>query len=63
MGEINRIGVVGGGLMGSGIAEVCAKAGLDVLVSEVDTAAAEAPAPAAPACRREPRRYGARRRG
>ena len=42
MGEINRIGVVGAGLMGSGIAEVCAKAGLDVLVSEVNTAAAEA---------------------
>lgn len=30
-----RIGVVGAGLMGSGIAEVSAKAGLDVLVSEV----------------------------
>jgi 3-hydroxybutyryl-CoA dehydrogenase len=31
-----RIGVVGAGLMGSGIAEVSAKAGLDVLVSEVN---------------------------
>ena len=34
--EITRVGVVGCGLMGSGIAEVCAKAGLDVLVREVD---------------------------
>ena len=34
--EVERIGVVGGGLMGSGIAEVCATAGLDVLVREVD---------------------------
>ena len=37
MSEIERIGVVGGGLMGSGIAEVCAFAGRDVLVREVDT--------------------------
>jgi 3-hydroxybutyryl-CoA dehydrogenase len=29
-----RIGVVGGGLMGSGIAEVCARAGLDTIVVE-----------------------------
>lgn len=36
MAEINRIGVVGAGLMGSGIAEVCARAGLDVLVDEVN---------------------------
>jgi 3-hydroxybutyryl-CoA dehydrogenase len=41
MGEVNRIGVVGAGLMGSGIAEVCARAGLDVLVNEVNTAAAD----------------------
>jgi 3-hydroxybutyryl-CoA dehydrogenase len=40
--EIERVGVVGGGLMGSGIAEVSAKAGLDVVVSEVDEGAAEA---------------------
>jgi 3-hydroxybutyryl-CoA dehydrogenase len=40
--DIERVGVVGGGLMGSGIAEVCARAGLDVVVVEVDAAAAEA---------------------
>ncbi|MEV6057349.1 3-hydroxybutyryl-CoA dehydrogenase [Streptomyces sp. NPDC052107] len=34
MDTIRRIGVVGAGLMGSGIAEVCARAGLDVLVAE-----------------------------
>jgi 3-hydroxybutyryl-CoA dehydrogenase len=33
---ISRVGVVGCGLMGSGIAEVAAKAGLDVVVREVD---------------------------
>jgi 3-hydroxybutyryl-CoA dehydrogenase len=38
---IERVGVVGCGLMGSGIAEVCARAGLDVLVREVNEAAAE----------------------
>lgn len=40
--QIQRIGVVGCGLMGSGIAEVCARAGLDVIVREVNAAAAEA---------------------
>jgi 3-hydroxybutyryl-CoA dehydrogenase len=40
--DIQRIGVVGCGLMGSGIAEVCARAGLDVMVREVNEAAAEA---------------------
>jgi 3-hydroxybutyryl-CoA dehydrogenase len=40
--EIERVGVVGAGLMGSGIAEVCARAGLDVIVREVDAGAAEA---------------------
>jgi len=39
---IERVGVVGSGLMGSGIAEVCARAGLDVVVREVDAGAAEA---------------------
>ncbi|MFE6042000.1 3-hydroxybutyryl-CoA dehydrogenase [Streptomyces sp. NPDC056452] len=31
--DISRIGVVGSGIMGAGIAELCAKAGLDVLVA------------------------------
>lgn len=42
MGDIRRVGVVGSGLMGSGIAEVCARAGVDVLVGEVSAAAAAA---------------------
>ncbi|MGW1072866.1 3-hydroxybutyryl-CoA dehydrogenase [Streptomyces sp. NPDC002537] len=40
MSHLHRVGVVGGGLMGSGIAEVCARAGLDTVVREVDAAAA-----------------------
>ena len=36
---IERVGVVGCGLMGSGIAEVCARSGRDVVVLEVDEAA------------------------
>jgi 3-hydroxybutyryl-CoA dehydrogenase len=40
--EIQRVGVVGCGLMGSGIAEVCARAGLDVVVREIDQAAIDA---------------------
>lgn len=39
---IAQVGVIGGGQMGSGIAEVCSRAGLDVVVVEVDEAAAEA---------------------
>ena len=39
---ISRVGVVGGGLMGSGIAEVCARNGLDVIVSEVRAEFADA---------------------
>jgi len=37
--DIERVGVVGAGLMGSGIAEVCARANLDVVVCEVNEAA------------------------
>jgi 3-hydroxybutyryl-CoA dehydrogenase len=40
--EIERVGVVGAGLMGSGIAEVTAKAGLDVVVTEVAQPALDA---------------------
>ena len=39
---IERVGVVGCGLMGSGIAEVTARAGLEVTVTESSPAAAEA---------------------
>ena len=39
MSEISRVGVVGSGLMGSGIAEVNARAGMDVVVAEVNDAA------------------------
>lgn len=41
-GGIRRVGVVGGGQMGAGIAEVCARAGLDTVVCEVDAVAARA---------------------
>jgi 3-hydroxybutyryl-CoA dehydrogenase len=40
MSDITRVGVIGCGLMGSGIAEVCARAGLEVVVREIDDAAA-----------------------
>jgi 3-hydroxybutyryl-CoA dehydrogenase len=39
---IERVGVVGAGLMGSGIAEVCARAGVDVIVCETDAKTAAA---------------------
>ncbi|RLV56185.1 3-hydroxybutyryl-CoA dehydrogenase [Aeromicrobium phragmitis] len=39
---IERMGVIGGGLMGSGIAEVNARAGLDVVLVEVSEEAAHA---------------------
>jgi 3-hydroxybutyryl-CoA dehydrogenase len=42
LSDIERVGVVGCGLMGSGIAEVCARAGLDVVVNEVDPSALDA---------------------
>jgi 3-hydroxybutyryl-CoA dehydrogenase len=39
---MKNVGVVGGGTMGAGIAEVCAKAALDVVVLEVNELAVEA---------------------
>jgi 3-hydroxybutyryl-CoA dehydrogenase len=44
MGAIQQVGVVGGGLMGSGIAEVASRAGLDVTLVEVSADAAKAAA-------------------
>ena len=38
---MQKIGVVGCGLMGAGIAEVCARAGLEVVVAESTQTAAE----------------------
>jgi 3-hydroxybutyryl-CoA dehydrogenase len=38
MAEIKRVGVLGGGLMGHGIAQVSAQAGYDVVLREVDQA-------------------------
>ncbi|UUU43818.1 3-hydroxybutyryl-CoA dehydrogenase [Streptomyces sp. NBC_00162] len=42
MSDVERVGVVGCGLMGSGIAEVCALAGRDVVVVETSRTAADA---------------------
>jgi 3-hydroxybutyryl-CoA dehydrogenase len=39
---VERVGVIGGGLMGSGIAEICARAGHQVVIHEIDAATAEA---------------------
>jgi 3-hydroxybutyryl-CoA dehydrogenase len=33
---ISKVGVVGGGLMGHGIAQICGQAGWDVVLREVD---------------------------
>lgn len=38
---IDRVGIVGGGQMGGGIAEVCAKAGVDTIVVEVSAELAD----------------------
>src|SRR6478609_7201800 len=38
---INVVGIVGGGLMGSGIAEVAARSGCEVVLREVNEAAVE----------------------
>lgn len=40
--DIERVGIIGGGLMGAGIAEVCARAGSDVIVVESTTQSAQA---------------------
>jgi len=42
MAGIEKVGVIGGGLMGSGIAEVTGRAGLDTVVVEVSDEAAKA---------------------
>lgn len=39
--EIDKVGVIGGGQMGGGIAEVCAKAGVDIVVVEMTEELAE----------------------
>ena len=39
--QVSTVGVIGGGVMGTGIAEVSARAGCDVIVCEVNEAAAE----------------------
>ena len=44
MNGIERVGVIGGGLMGSGITEVASRAGLSVVVVEINTDAAKAAA-------------------
>ena len=39
--SFERVGVIGCGQMGAGIAEVCARAGMDVIVREIDAETAE----------------------
>ena len=39
--SVERVGIVGGGLMGSGIAEVSARGGMDVIVHEINAEVAE----------------------
>jgi 3-hydroxybutyryl-CoA dehydrogenase len=39
---VSAVGVIGGGIMGSGIAEVCARSGCEVILCEVGEAAADA---------------------
>jgi 3-hydroxybutyryl-CoA dehydrogenase len=39
--QVSTVGVIGGGIMGTGIAEVSARAGCEVIVCEVNEAAAE----------------------
>jgi 3-hydroxybutyryl-CoA dehydrogenase len=39
--SISKVGVVGGGTMGAGIAEVAAKSGCDTIVVEIDASLAE----------------------
>ncbi|MEA2009391.1 MAG: 3-hydroxyacyl-CoA dehydrogenase NAD-binding domain-containing protein, partial [Actinomycetota bacterium] len=34
--SIERVGIVGGGQMGGGIAEVCVKAGVDTIIVEIN---------------------------
>ena len=41
MSAIHRVGILGGGTMGRGIAAAVAQAGLDVLLCEKDQASAE----------------------
>lgn len=41
MSEIGKVGIVGAGFMGSGIAESCARAGLEVVLEEPETKALE----------------------
>ena len=47
---VKAVGVVGGGIMGSGIAEVAARSGCDVVLREVNEAAVEG-------AQRAPRRF------